>query len=1107
MASFDVVVKLVDQTKSSMRGIESGLKGIQTAASRAQAVLAAMVSAQVTRQLYETGVSIERIERQLRAITPAGTDTKQLFKDLGSLASSLGADVYDISAAFVTLRNNGLAPTVDRLTAIANIAKVSGASINDIADALGNVNDAEKLKALERTTNDLIKIDEIVNQFGASTGRFAVKYAGQTVAIVSSTAEAVKAIERIGSVELGGQAQQSARSLGGAFGELKNKIIEATNALLEGGLKQALIDIADKAIAAIDANKDLIRVFGGDLGRAITIAADALKLLADNFGLIKDVVVTLLIVRLGSALLNLSSAITTGRGPIAAFIRSLFGIGAAGAAAATGVAAVGAASTVGPITALATRLGVLFATLGGFTGILTAIGSGILALVTSPIALLVGALAGLEIAFQKAFNVSIIDTMAAKLERLVTDNFPRVARFLNGVGEFLGMAPPPSVTGAGGATTSGGGRLPAAPGIYPQAVPGPGVAVATGSGVVGTTTVPPAAASSINAAAGADSATNRPLSNTLDALGELNKKIFDANAAIRVLEPELARALNAGDVVRYNQVWEALKGNYETIGRDVLPNLVMATEQARKELAATLNQQEQDLQIQRNLYSNVATVVREYNLELDKENLNLRKRAEALKNSETLGKIFANELLEASNALALNKARLADSATGLGLFNIRLEESRVSLDTQRQTLEFYNAALAAGTITLNEYARGVKSIDETLLSASDRQRVLVDEVKRGSEVYSQNQTIAAALQTQFERGEITARQLANAIKSLGEEFFNYKAIVEGAVVAAQDAVRSDETRRQSLEELTKRFREGAVAARVYRQAAGQLGGDTDEIERTISVYGTFRDRLIDNNEAIKNSIRGAATTFSKEFTEAFVQAKSPLQAFKNFFTNILNDIANRIVKQNLADPLADALSKMANEVIGTNGEGRAAQIMSGGMAATGSNMTESIQSAGSKMLEYMTSAAQGIGNVFSGMGDGLMSIFGDIFNWIKDGLGSIGGSLGNLFSSMGGGGGSSFFGDIFGSIGSFLGFADGGRPPVGQASLVGERGPELFVPDTGGTIVPMEDMGSGDQLVVNFNLNAIDTMTGTQFLLQNKPAIINMIGEAYNKRGRRGPLD
>jgi hypothetical protein len=40
-----------------------------------------------------------------------------------------------------------------------------------------------------------------------------------------------------------------------------------------------------------------------------------------------------------------------------------------------------------------------------------------------------------------------------------------------------------------------------------------------------------------------------------------------------------------------------------------------------------------------------------------------------------------------------------------------------------------------------------------------------------------------------------------------------------------------------------------------------------------------------------------------------------------------------------------------------------------------------------------------------------------------------------------------------------LGFADGGRPPVGRPSIVGERGPELFVPRSSGTIIPNHALG------------------------------------------------
>ena len=48
-----------------------------------------------------------------------------------------------------------------------------------------------------------------------------------------------------------------------------------------------------------------------------------------------------------------------------------------------------------------------------------------------------------------------------------------------------------------------------------------------------------------------------------------------------------------------------------------------------------------------------------------------------------------------------------------------------------------------------------------------------------------------------------------------------------------------------------------------------------------------------------------------------------------------------------------------------------------------------------------------------------------------------------------------------GNFMNILGFADGGRPPVGRPSVVGERGPELFVPGSSGTIIPNHALGGG----------------------------------------------
>ena len=48
-------------------------------------------------------------------------------------------------------------------------------------------------------------------------------------------------------------------------------------------------------------------------------------------------------------------------------------------------------------------------------------------------------------------------------------------------------------------------------------------------------------------------------------------------------------------------------------------------------------------------------------------------------------------------------------------------------------------------------------------------------------------------------------------------------------------------------------------------------------------------------------------------------------------------------------------------------------------------------------------------------------------------------------------------------------FANGGRPPVGKPSIVGERGPELFVPSSAGTVIPNHSLGGGvtNNIVVN----------------------------------------
>jgi|9_EtaG_2_1085328.scaffolds.fasta_scaffold15005_2 hypothetical protein len=96
----------------------------------------------------------------------------------------------------------------------------------------------------------------------------------------------------------------------------------------------------------------------------------------------------------------------------------------------------------------------------------------------------------------------------------------------------------------------------------------------------------------------------------------------------------------------------------------------------------------------------------------------------------------------------------------------------------------------------------------------------------------------------------------------------------------------------------------------------------------------------------------------------------------------------------------------------------------------------------------------------------------------------------------------STFGSAFSFIGGFLGFADGGRPPVGRPSIVGERGPELFVPDQAGTVVPNNQLGMSKAVTVNFNINTVDARGFNELLVNSRGVIVNMINSAVNEKGK-----
>ena len=121
------------------------------------------------------------------------------------------------------------------------------------------------------------------------------------------------------------------------------------------------------------------------------------------------------------------------------------------------------------------------------------------------------------------------------------------------------------------------------------------------------------------------------------------------------------------------------------------------------------------------------------------------------------------------------------------------------------------------------------------------------------------------------------------------------------------------------------------------------------------------------------------------------------------------------------------------------------------------------------------------------------SIIADLIKiQMKAQLTSLFKGLSSIFGFGGGGDSPAFQSTAF-----WGGKAEGGNVSGSNSYMVGERGPELFVPKASGTIIPNHQLGSAmgnqPQIVYNgpyiANMSAIDTQSGLQFLAKNKQGV------------------
>ena len=484
-----------------------------------------------------------------------------------------------------------------------------------------------------------------------------------------------------------------------------------------------------------------------------------------------------------------------------------------------------------------------------------------------------------------------------------------------------------------------------------------------------------------------------------------------------------------------------------------------------------------------------------------------------------LAKAYQVDLDPAVNNSNENQKKLNDTLNKQTSISTRVIEGIIQNDKNLQSLQ--------GTLAI---------ADEIARKFGISEKVLREELEK------QIQAITGIKETQKESNEVRAE--ATRSVSMFDQFM--KDLIE----TSKASVREDMHKQMAVAALREELDAGRLNIDQFAEAMSRVKDITqetkDEIKETtkeLSGFDKFMKDLSDRADAAvaEDTFRMMAPKeiLAKAGTPGFsldkvakmmemigagtkagdksVTPKAPEPTeFQKFFKGIVDGAKSTVLPQRHA---ADALKHLNEQYklgkVDLDVYNEATKVLQEQLKGTPTmvdKIEDAFKSMSGSIASTFTDVIFGLKDGFTALQDIALSVLRTIIQtmiqtFVQQQMAKMSfGALGSL--GMAGLGG---FG-ILGGIGMLIGgmFANGGNVPSGRKPIVvGERGPELFLPGRAGEVISNEELnttrGEGD-LTVNFNLNAIDTQTGTEFLLENKRVITSVVQDAFRRRASAGPL-
>tara|TARA_R110000851_G_scaffold35486_1_gene93267 strand:- start:5794 stop:8205 length:2412 start_codon:yes stop_codon:yes gene_type:complete len=350
---------------------------------------------------------------------------------------------------------------------------------------------------------------------------------------------------------------------------------------------------------------------------------------------------------------------------------------------------------------------------------------------------------------------------------------------------------------------------------------------------------------------------------------------------------------------------------------------------------------------------------------------------------------------------------------------------------------------------------------------------------------------------------------ASSIISTAKALQTYEEFLKELVDDSAEAVRILGFQAQAQEDLRKMYDAGTISLDQYREALDMINASMIDVSERLE---GATDAVNDFNDEIAEGTNDLQQVLDQLNMNAFEKSQDDIRRnLEELRDETLKDLKDELEGLDVvidADAIKTITDKMKQVVIDTDAAilkqqdlGKAgydaSRLFSTGWAQALTEFKDNIDDKASKAKEVFTTFTKGVEDAFVNFAKTGKLSFKDLLDSMVEMLirSQVQKLMSALLSTTAGG----KFGDILGSI---FGRAQGGPVQGGTPYMVGEKGPELFVPNSSGQITPNSQLGGGgttNNTYITNSISAVDAKSVAQLFAENRKTLLGTVQMAQNE--------